>query len=408
MSYFFRAINQGTRIALVAALLSACTAGHAWAQQNAIAPLNVSGPLYAAAAGEAAAQAAPAQTSDSALLTFFRNTELSGFVDGYYSYNLNKPGTRRTGNERNFDVQHNSFSLSMAELAVEKKPTADSRAGFRLDLDYGQTQTIVNATEPGDKSVLQNLGQAYLSYLVPAGSGLQVDFGKFVTPAGEEVIKAKDDWNYSRSLLFATAIPYYHMGVRATYSFGDKFSLAGYLINGWNNVVDNNTGKTVAVQATVKPFGSLQIIENYIGGPEQPNDNQDWRHLSDTVVTYNLGSKVSLAGNYDYGQDKETGAKVKWQGVAGYVRLQPMSWLALTPRAEIFNDSEGFQTGIAQKIKEVTVTGELKSKEGFLFRLEYRRDFSDIPFFLKNASQQVKQQNTVAAGIIYAFSTKTP
>ena len=28
------------------------------------------------------------------------------------------------------------------------------------------------------------------------------------------MIEAKDNWNYSRSLLFALAIPFYHVGVR--------------------------------------------------------------------------------------------------------------------------------------------------------------------------------------------------
>jgi len=35
-----------------------------------------------------------------------------------------------------------------------------------------------------------------------------MDLGKFVTSAGAEVIEAKDNWNYSRSLLFVNAIPY--------------------------------------------------------------------------------------------------------------------------------------------------------------------------------------------------------
>ena len=39
-----------------------------------------------------------------------------------------------------------------------------------------------------------------------------MDFGKFVTSAGAEVIESKDNWNYSRSLLFAYAIPYWHFG----------------------------------------------------------------------------------------------------------------------------------------------------------------------------------------------------
>src|SRR5438128_5871865 len=94
MRYCSRLLNQGSRIALAAAIVSACTAEHAWAQQNvATVPLNLSGPVYAAA--DAAAQATPAQ-SDSAVLIFFRNTEVSGFVDAYYSYNVNKPSSSRT------------------------------------------------------------------------------------------------------------------------------------------------------------------------------------------------------------------------------------------------------------------------------------------------------------------------
>ena len=53
-----------------------------------------------------------------------------------------------------------------------------------------------------------------------------------------------------------------------------------------------------------------------------------------------------------------------------------------------------FITGMAQTIKEFTLTGELKSKDGVIFRLEYRHDFSDIIFFAKNASRPSKQQNT--------------
>ena len=30
------------------------------------------------------------------------------------------------------------------------------------------------------------------------------------------MIESKDNWNYSRSLLFAWAIPYYHFGLRSS------------------------------------------------------------------------------------------------------------------------------------------------------------------------------------------------
>src|SRR5205823_5799467 len=147
---------------------------------------------------------------------------------------------------------------------------------------------IVAGFEPGGTTLYQNIQQAYVSYLAPAGSGgLQLDFGKFVTPAGFEVIETKDNWNYSRSLLFALAIPYYHMGMRAAYSPNDKVTVTGFLLNGWNNVVDNNTGKTGGVSLMLKPTGSVSVIENYLVGPEANGSNDDIRQISDTVVTYN-------------------------------------------------------------------------------------------------------------------------
>ena len=68
------------------------------------------------------------------------------------------------------------------------------------------------------------LQQAYLTAVLPVGAGLTVDVGKFVTHMGNEVIESKDNWNYSRSFLFAYAIPYYHTGIRLTYPLASTLS----------------------------------------------------------------------------------------------------------------------------------------------------------------------------------------
>jgi len=195
------------------------------------------------------------------------------------------------------------------------------------------------------------------------------------------------------------------MGVRATYNVNDKVAVAGYVVNGWNNTVATIDKKTFIGQVTVKPISKLTATETYIGGPQIPNTT-DWRHVSDTVATYSLTPKLSLAGNYDYGRDKESGATVRWQGVAAYAKFQANDWFALAPRWEYYDDEHGFTTSAAQKIKEFTITGEFKHKDGVLARLEYRHDYSDIPFFLKNANRFSDHQDTFTIGLLYAFSTK--
>ncbi|HEV8130133.1 MAG TPA: porin [Acidobacteriota bacterium] len=371
------------------------------AKQEKIAP----DPAAAPAAGPvSAATPAPKPDQDAGFLSFFRSTELSGFVDGYYGYNFNKA----TGDAplRNFDTKHNQFSLNLAEIALEKKPTTDHRLGFRMDLDYGPATEIVHSSEPGGTGIYRNFQQGYLSYLAPVGKGLQIDVGKFVTQHGAEVIETKDNWNYSRSLLFALAIPYYHMGARASYTFNDKFAFAGYLVNGWNNVVDNNTGKTVGLQAVIKPNAKWSITQNYMFGPEQLKDNDDWRHLWDTTVTYTLNPQLSLMGNYDYGMDRVSSARVHWQGFAGYARYQANKVWAVSPRFEWYDDHDGLTTGLRQIVKEFTLTSEQKVANGLFTRLEFRRDFSDKGFFPKSLDRLVKAQSTVTLGIFYAFSSR--
>jgi hypothetical protein len=341
---------------------------------------------------------------NSGFVSFFRSTEISGFVDAYYGYNFNRPSG--DAQLRNFDTKHNQFGFNLAEIALEKKPTEDSRLGFRMDLNFGPATEIVHSFEPGGSDIFRHLQQGYLSYLAPMGQGLQVDVGKFVTQHGAEVIETKDNWNYSRSLLFVLAIPYYHFGVRATYPVNDRFSLSGFLVNGWNNVVDNNRGKTYGVQAVLKPTSKLTLIQNYMTGPEQPDNNDDWRHLWDTTVIYNVTPSLSLMANYDYGFDRVAGARVHWQGLAAYARYQINGWLAFAPRFEWYDDHDGFTTGLKQTLKEFTLTSEHKINGGLLTRFEYRRDFSNEPFFNKPLDRLVKGQSTLAFGIVYTFSSK--
>jgi hypothetical protein len=332
---------------------------------------------------------------------FFKTTELTGFVDGYYSWNFNGIGPTQL---RNFDTNHNEFSLNLAEIAIEKKPTAESRIGFRMDFDAGPTTDLVNAFEPGGQDYLDNFQQGYASVLAPLGRGLQIDFGKFVTPHGAEVIETRDNWNYSRGLLFALAIPYYHMGARLAYPITDKVGVTGFIVNGWNDVRDNNSAKTVGASVAVKPNDRLAITQNYMVGAEQPDNSDDVRHLFDTIVSYTLTDKVSLLGNYDYGRDRVAGESVDWTGMAMYLKYQHTENLALVPRFEVLWDSKAFATGTPQTVKEFTLTGEYKLK-GLISRLEYRTDFSDEPFFTTDDNGLRKHQTTLTFGILYAFTT---
>ena len=328
---------------------------------------------------------------------------LDGLADVFYLYNFNKPATGR-GELRAYDGPHNCFHLNLAELSLEKRPAAGHRIGFRVDLDYGTTPRVNNAAEPAGMRRLQSAGQAYLSYLAPIGSGLRLDAGKFYTPIGNEVVRTSNNWNYSRSLLFTLAEPTYHAGIRASYTVNERVALSAHFVNGWNNVGDNNGAKSVGLQATLTPVPALSIVQTYVGGPEQSRDDRDWRHLADTVITVTATPRLTLAANYDYGRDSLAGARVKWQGVAGYIRYRANNRLAVSSRWEWYDDHNGFTSGTPQRIKESTLTGEWKARKNSLLRVEYRRDSSSRACFLKKVTEHVDHQDTLTLAVIVGFT----
>ncbi|MGZ4820291.1 MAG: porin [Terriglobales bacterium] len=365
-------------------------------------------PASATAAVAAPAQAAAASTPSPLDASLLGGAALSGFVDTYYGYNLNQPKSQ-TNQLRSFDSQSNQFSLNLIELNLDKTPDpTNSRLGYHLGLGFGQAMNVVNSTDPAGLGFAQYLKEAYMSYLAPVGKGLQVDLGKFVTPHGAEVIETKDNFNYSRGLLFSYAIPYYHYGLRAKYSFSDKYSLTGFLVNGWNDIYDNNTGKTYGLTFGWNPTKKISIAQGYMAGPETSGANSNWRQLSDTVVTYSPTARLTTMFNFDYGRgDRVTGIPIPvfWTGIAGYVKYAFNERYALATRYEYYNDHDGFTTGTAQHLNEFTGTFQRLMAHHLITRLEFRRDVSNRPVFMKGATP-VMGQNTMAAGLVYAFDSR--
>ena len=90
----------------------------------------------------------------------------------------------------------------------------------------------------------------------------------------------------------------------------------------------------------------------------------------------------------------------KWSGVAAAARFALGKKAAFAPRVEYFKDIDGFSTGTAQALKEITLTGEYKLAPWLISRLEFRNDWSDIAFFEKKNSPGAKTQPTVLLGVI--------
>ena len=362
----------------------------------------------AAPAPAPAPAATPAPAASAAPTWSVGPMDISGFIDGYYSYNFNTPTSAANGQTNdlyNFNDKTDQFNLNAAKLTLNHDPDP---VGARVDIFYGRANTLVNG---GNANQLDYIEQAFLSLKPPKAKGFELDFGKFVTSAGAEVIETKDNWNYSRSLLFAWAIPYFHFGARTSIPVSKTETIGVQVVNGWNNVTKTNGGATVGLtSAFVKPKYTWYL--NYYGGPENANTTTGFRHLIDSTLLLTPNAKFNAYINYDYGQNRDAivsqGDKKlnRWQGVAVAARGQVTPKSALAGRYEYFKDYQGFATGSKQNLEEFTATYEYKWIEGLLARFEYRFDWSNIAFFHQNDTKFVKSQNTVTVGFVAFFGPK--
>ncbi len=323
----------------------------------------------------------------------------SGLVDGYVTKNFNTP-TSINNQLQNFDLTSGRPELSLAKFTVDK---SDKVLGIHADIGVGETMRWIHLADPAaiDHKALRFIEQAYVVIKPTNFHGTEINFGKFVTSAGAEVIESSSNWNYTRSLLFAWAIPYYHLGLRANVPVTKEVTVGFQLVNAWNSTWGNNNlnniGLTLAVTKKMYTYTA-----NYYEGPNHIGTTKGKRNLFDTTILVNPTSKVSFYVNADFGRDNHIDkGSDSFYGVAGALRVQVAKKFAIAGRTEVFKDSNGFSTGTAQTLKEGTITGEYKHNDHFLSRIEYRHDASDKPFFDKNRlAGSVKTMNTFTAGIV--------
>jgi hypothetical protein len=372
-------------------------------------------PAVAGQAGDSAGQPPPALPSPA---PWYRTISFNGLVSTSYVADFNAPASR-TIPFRVFDYNDRSFELDLVEFVVQRQATVAGDVGFRADLTFGTTVPPVTAAaglfrDQSGQAGNFDLRQAYFSYIAPVGHGLRIDAGKFVTHIGYEVIEGYDGFNdnHSRGLLFGYAEPLTHTGVRLSYPLGDRVSATLLVVNGWDNARDNNGGKSVGAQLAIAPSSRLSLTANYLGGPEQEDNDSHLRHLFDAVAIVKATAALTLTANWDYGREAAVtlpataGGGVRdstWQGLAGYMRMALSSRTAVTLRGEWFDDPEGARTGYAQTLKEVTLTPEFRPHPMLIVRGDLRRDWSDRAVFELSDGAFGRSQVTVSVNALFVF-----
>jgi hypothetical protein len=346
----------------------------------------------------------------------------SGYLEASYEY-LSGLGSFSGGSaDRVFDARHDSFTLHQASVTLARQPKEGF--GVLVNLTAGQDAPIIKSYPHSGGSDF-DVTQAYVQYVT---GSLTLIGGKFVTLAGAETINPTTDTNFSRSILFGYAIPFTHTGLRASYALSEQLSVTLGLNNGWDQVSDANSQKTLEYGMTFTPAKSFSLtVDGYLGREPLGIVNNvasaagGQRFLADVVASWSVTDKLTLVGNFDYGeqQDDSTAAaisKYRWDGFALYLNYTLTEQWTASLRGELFDDRDGYRTGVldadgaGQKWRELTLTLAFAPTKSLLLRFEGRYDKSGVASaFLEStggnaAAQRFNdEQSSIAVEALYKF-----
>jgi hypothetical protein len=346
-------------------------------------------------------------------LQLLKDIEVHGFASSSYSYNFDQPSDN-LNRLRVYDDDDNSFKFDMGELVLKKDATNKGDIGFRMDLTFGYSgpktnkATGRNGVTPDDDFDLQ-IG--FVQYNAPIGNGLLIDFGKFATHVGAEVMDGYDGWNYtfSRSFLFNYG-PFTHTGVRMQYAVSETVGVLGMISNGQDNQTDTNSAKGFGGQVSWAPVNNVALFFNYYGSAESQtgdtNNTKDLRNFYDVVADIQVTQKLLLNLNYVYGSENNAngvGQDATWWGFSGIARYDVNNWLSLNFRGQVFDDIDGFRSSTVQKLTAFTFTPEVRVNSNMVVRAEYRHDDSSRTSFIDSKGTAQDTQDTVAFNALFYF-----
>jgi hypothetical protein len=323
-----------------------------------------------------------------------------GYVDSYFAYNMNKPAANNIPYFVSM-ARHNEFNINLAFIDV-KYSSQQLRA--RVVPGFG---TYVNANYANESGTLKNLVEANVGVKLFKEKGIWLDVGVLGSPYTNESALSKDHLAYTRSLA-AENVPYYNAGVKATLPVSSKVTAYLFLLNGWQQIMDQNSNKSFGSQLEFRPNKNLLINWNtYIGTERTAIDSMEGvRYFSDAYFIYKK-SNLTMTGCVYYGIQEHGNKDFDWMQANIIARYQFTPVLSSTLRLEFFKDPDGvlvmpitpapgYNTGGASIGFDVLI------ETNFLFRTEARQLISSNYIYLDN-NQPSQKSLTLTASLCAWF-----
>jgi hypothetical protein len=332
---------------------------------------------------------------------------VGGYIDAYYGYDFNNPANGIRPYAAN-NTRHNNFSLNLGYIDI--KYTANrTRARFAPAVG-----TYMNANYAAEPAGFRNILEASAGIKLFDKKDIWIDAGVLSSPITYESPVSKENLVYTRSI-GAEYSPYYLTGVKLTVPFGAKFTGYLYVVNGWQQIVDVNQGKSAMLGGEYKPSESLKICGNVWAGSEKNLATTRYRnrYFFDVYATYKpKGKKLTLSAGAYYGiqamQLTSTNVNLNWWQANIAAQYQIASKLSVSARAEYFTDPDG---AVAQPITPAPVfnctsfsaCGNLQITHEAMFRIEARTFMADREIYINADKKPATNSMLAIAALVVSF-----
>ena len=306
---------------------------------------------------------------------------VGGFADAYYVWDLGRPALR----DRAFTTQavrHDEFNINLAHIEAT---LSGERVRGRLALQAG---TAVQANYAGEPAIGANSGPSLSRSIQEAVVGVRVrpgvwvDGGVFFSHIGQESWISRDNPTYTRSFT-AEYTPYYSSGVKVTWAASPKITAQLHLLNGWQNISENNERKAVGARIDWTPRTGVFVGWAGFRGDEQPEGSaRRIRDFHQLVARLEPRSDLTLWLTADRGWERpETGPTATWGSLTAIAERRLSPTLSLAARVERYVDRDGVLIPVPDPegfaVTSASLGLNLRLPEGVQWRTEARGYWSD-------------------------------
>lgn len=332
---------------------------------------------------------------------------IGGYVDTYYGFDFNQPKSYL----RPYCVssaRHNEININLAYIDLKYR---NERVRAHLVPGFG---TYINDNYLTEKGSLKNLVEANVGVKLSKKKEIWIDGGILGSPFTNETAISRDHFMYTRS--FAPEfVPYYLAGVKLSVPINSKWNAYAYILNGWQQIQDNNNPLSVATQLEYRPNNNVLLNwDTYVGDEYSTSVPQNrTRYFTDVYLIYKPKGKFSLTSCiYAGAQDKKDTLGVKsrvfWgqANVIGNYKLGHNTSIAA--RIEYFTDPNSVQIAPITPVKGFSsfstgVCFNLQITNNALFRIEDRFFFSEDKVYVGSSGGLTNTGNLLITNLTVWF-----